>query len=123
MSKATSLKLAAATLVKHDLAVAQLLRSDRDWLWLVGDYKEKPKTRSVLKDTGFRFSRKGHELESGETANWYFSMKISNRTKVKAKRAVVKATEATKAAVVRAKVDPSLLASDNPADEFEKLFG
>jgi len=36
---------------------------------------------------------------------------------------VVKATEATKAAVVRAKVDPSLLASDNPADEFEKLFG
>jgi hypothetical protein len=120
--KATTLKQAVATLVRHDLSVAKCLRPDRDWLWLVGDYKEAVETRAVLKDTGFRFSRKGRDLESGETAHWYFCASL--RTRVKAARAAAKAVKpAVKAEPAEPAVSPSLLVVGDPGDEFTKMFG
>lgn len=65
---------------KHAKLVSKLQR-DRDWLWLQGDYKELPTVRETLKDLGFRFSRKGHELEGGEVCHWYHSCGVKSSAK------------------------------------------
>ena len=125
MSKATTLTDAAAALIGHSAEVGSCLRRDRDWLWLVGDYKDDPETRTVLKDTGYRFSKGGHDLEeSGEKAHWYFGLSANGkgrRNKAKASRAASKATgDTVKAITGSAEVNPELYGQ---ADEFDNMFG
>lgn len=127
MPKATTLQEAALAVVGHNKALAESLRRDRDWLWLVGDFKDDEDARAVMKEAGYRFSRKGHEIEeTGEIAHWYFGLSAgtgrrTQRVRAKAKKSAVKATDETVNALTKpAKVSPELTAS---ADEFEGMFG
>ena len=120
MSKATTLRQAAAAVMSYSKTVAEGLRKDRDWLWLVGNLKDEPEARSVLKETGWRFSKPGHEIEeTGERAHWYFAEKYTGglrRGKVKARRAASKASSKSN------QPNPELLCT-NPNEEFEAMFG
>ncbi len=122
--KATTLKAAAAALAAHNLdLVKKSLHRDRDWLWLEGDYREDADTRQVLKDTGFRFARKGHELDNGDTAHWYFAEGYRGR---KRRRGPRPPPQAQRAAPQASKPQPKEAGADlfctDPDAEFDALF-
>lgn len=129
-TKATSLKEAVASIIQHSMDVAKNICQDREWLWLKGDYRDDPDTRKVLKDTGFRFSPKGHELESGDIAHWYFAANIGNsrrrRRKVKARAnanaaALADPDDEPTAKATSRTISKNLLVEDADA-EFDELF-
>lgn len=104
---------------KHPKLVAKLQR-DRDWLWISGDYKDFPEIRETLKDLGFRFSRKGHEVDGLGTCNWYHSCGTISASKRRKPQHQVKTT-VQPAAPSTDTAAPELFAQDVES-EFAAMF-
>jgi hypothetical protein len=115
----TATNIVKAIVNKHPKLLQSIFK-DRDWLWMTGDYKDFPTIRETLKDLGFRFSRKGHELEEqGVTANWYHSCSTKKGKKSKPTPKVT--TTATKVSIDAAPIEKDLFSHD-PDAEFAAMF-
>ena len=118
MSKDKSMKdIVLSVSKKHPRLVAKLQR-DRDWLWLEGDYKDFPTVRETLKELGFRFSRKGHELDNGDTCHWYHSCGVKSTAPRRKQHKVVTTVEPVESPN---EANPDLFAKDVKS-EFAAMF-
>lgn len=50
---------------------AEQLEADRLWLWLPTGGKPSEEDRTILKELGFGFTMRAHQLPDGTFAHWY----------------------------------------------------
>lgn len=56
---------------------------DRDWVWITTDLRgdDNKERREAIKEFGFRFAMRGHDLPNGKTAFWGHSCNRPTRFK------------------------------------------